>query len=93
MPVWHASVSVLDEERQPVPTAGLTDKQRRRAQRLAVELLAGVGREPDRRTLHPLAHHLRRRLTPAELASIARSDPAWLSIPAVDAGGTGLGTW
>jgi hypothetical protein len=51
-------------------------------------LLEGVGTGPDHWTRGADAIHLRRRLSDAE---IERLDPAWLALPAIDAGTPGEG--
>jgi hypothetical protein len=43
---WHAGVSVVSSNLKPVPHPGLSNLQRRAAERVARELLVNVGR-PD----------------------------------------------
>lgn len=80
--MWHASVAVMDEG-QPVPPLATTDAEARAAATQCAAMLAGVGMEPSRFEPKDIAFHLRRSLSDAE---IARLDPAWLAIPAVDMG-------
>lgn len=84
--MWHASVAVVDGTGKLVPTEKLTPKQARRAQALCYELLERAGQGEDRRDRFPVAFHLRRRLSPRELALL---DPAWCAIPAEDLAGEG----
>jgi hypothetical protein len=81
--VWHASIS--RPEQRPRPTERWTKQERNEVQRLARTLLDGVGQAPEEAEFYPLAYHVRRCLTDAEIASI---DPAWVALPALDEGGT-----
>jgi len=83
--VWHASVTALGGQ-GPILISALAPKTCRRAQRLAIDLLAGVGMGEDKRDRFHFGFHLRRRLAPAELAML---DPVWCAIPALDLGGDG----
>lgn len=78
--MWHASIAVLAVS-GPIPTAAWTRQDRRRAVRLAENLLDSVGVEPSRTDVGVIALHLRRSLSPEEIAAL---DPDWLAIPAVD---------
>ena len=87
MPVWHASVAVLDHNHRPLPTDQLKPKQVRRAKALALELLEGVGAlGHDKRERFPTAFHVRRKLTDIELARLPRE---WCAIEPEDLGGEG----
>lgn len=88
MPVWHVSVSVSGPD-GIIATAELSPKWRRRAQAEAIALLDGVGEGPDKRDRLPIAFHLRRKLTPAEIERLERMTPGWCAIPATDRGGGG----
>lgn len=78
--MWHASIAVLAVS-GPIPTAAWTRQDRRRAARLAEDLLTDVGIESNRAEFGDFAYHLRRSLSSAEIAAL---DPEWLAIPAVD---------
>lgn len=83
MPVWHASLALLDPRRGiPVPVSQWTVKDLSRARSKLGALLSGVGSGPDHWKGGRAAYHLRRRLSDAE---IARLSPAWLALPAIDA--------
>lgn len=81
--MWHVSAAVLNEKGQPITFALVQPKVRAAVRELLHELLAGVGEEPSRLESPRATMHLRRSLTPAEIAGL---DPAWLAIPAVDMG-------
>lgn len=84
MPVWHASIAYRPDPRKaPQLVESWTAKRRAKAATALRELLGGVGTGPDHWSDTGLALHLRRRLSDAELARI---DPAWLALPAIDPG-------
>ena len=78
-PAWHVTVQIWDPARRLVPPDRASPKQLRRADRLAGELLLGVGdacierRSPTARGLHFM-----RVLLPAEVAKLPGD---WLDIP------------
>lgn len=80
--MWHASVA-LRGPAGPVPTLDVGRKDRRLAQEIARRLVEGVGEGEIIEHTKGVAFHARRRLTDTELAKL---DPAWLAIPAVDMG-------
>lgn len=81
--MWHASAAVLNGSGMPVPVALWKSSVRAVVREALAELLNGVGEEPSREDSPRTAMHLRRSLTPEEIAGL---DPAWLAIPAVDMG-------
>jgi hypothetical protein len=84
VPVWHASLALLDmKRRRPTPLASWDHRRKAKARGRALALLAGVGTGPDHWKEGEGALHLRRRLSEAELA---RLDPGWLALPAIDPG-------
>jgi hypothetical protein len=74
--VWHASVAVLGKHSGQWASSDV-----RRVHHVAHQLLEGVGVGKWHEETNERAYHLRRRLSDDELA---RLDPAWLAIPAVD---------
>jgi hypothetical protein len=82
--VWHVSLS-MPTPRGPYSTDRWTKQQRNEARRVAMRLLDGVGQDPEQHDQYPFSWQLRRSLTDAEMA---RLDPAWCALPAVDEGGT-----
>ena len=81
--MWHASIAILDAFGYSIDTYRWPSDYRVRAQRIATELLEGVGQEPTRIDDGHIVIHVRRSITDAEIAGM---DPAWLAIPAVDMG-------
>lgn len=67
----------------PVPLRDWGPKREAKARGRGLTLLAGVGTGPSLWSEGGVVIHLRRRLADEELA---RLEPAWLAIPAVDAG-------
>lgn len=87
MPVWHASVSVYSKRGDLIPVDELSPLDKARAQALALRLLDGVGElSMEIRDRQERAHHVRRRLTEAEIAALPA---AWCAIAATDEGGEG----
>lgn len=80
--MWHASVAVLGAH-APTATAFLRASEIRRARLLAASLLEGVGAGETFVHVKEIAIHVRRSLSPTEIAQL---DPSWLAIPAVDMG-------
>jgi hypothetical protein len=84
MPVWHASIARIDlGSDRAIPVRRWGAKHHAKAYGRAATLLAGVGEGRDFREDGDYCIHLRRKLTPAEMARI---DPAWLAAPAIDEG-------
>lgn len=81
MPVWHASISLWPSPQRPSPLDRWGGRLERKARLRLDALLLGVGAGPVLCNRGGIALHLRRRLSPAELA---RLSPAWLAIPATD---------
>lgn len=84
MPVWHASVAVVDVLRRravPLVMLGATRVARLRAQ--CARALGPAGEQPGLSEVGQFAVHLRRKLTEADLARISQD---WLALPAIDRG-------
>jgi hypothetical protein len=84
VPVWHASIALLSKKGSPIPVSEWGREQQRKAASKLRNLLAGVGAGEDHWGSLDVSCHLRRRLSDRELARI---DPAWMAIPAVDLSG------
>jgi hypothetical protein len=81
--VWHASIALRDDA-GPVRTSTVDRRRRRLAFALAARLLDGVGVGDAVEQVKEHVFHVRRKVSPRELAAI---DQAWLAVPAVDGGG------
>lgn len=78
--MWHVSVAKLNSTGL-IPTARWGDGVRRQALRLAFEALTGVGTGTWVESLRPACLHVRRGLSPDEIATLSTE---WLAIPARD---------
>ena len=65
----------------PTSTERWGDGVLRAARRVALEMLAGVGAGESVEMVRPTCIHVRRSLSPAEVAMLS---PEWLAIPARD---------
>ena len=65
----------------PISTERWGEGVLRAARRVALEMLAGVGAGESVEMVRPTCIHMRRSLSPAEVATLA---PEWLAIPARD---------
>jgi len=79
--VWHASVSRLSLTGKPKPAIRWNLDERCAVIEVAWRQLNGVGVEPSRIEVKGLAFHVRRSLSPEEIAGLS---PEWLAIPAID---------
>jgi len=79
--VWHASIALYGSDETPLDARAVDRKRRRLALALAHRLLDGVGVSPSREQVKAFAFHVRRALSPSE---IARLPPGWLELPAID---------
>jgi hypothetical protein len=80
--VWHVSIALYGPDGgAPLDTASVDRKRRRLAFALGHKILDGVGVSPSREQIRGKAFHVRRALSPEE---IARLPPGWLALPAVD---------
>jgi len=82
--VWHASVAVLSEDGRPIPTGAWSPKRYARAVRVGHRLLEGRGAGETFVKLGQAVVHVRRSLSPEEIAGL---DPAWVALPAIDIAG------
>lgn len=81
MPVWHASLAVLNFS-GVVQLRNVWNKDRLR--KIAKDLIADVGTGELFQKETETTIHMRRALSIEEVAGL---DPAWLAIPAVDIAG------
>jgi len=74
-PLWHVSVAIWSRlTNAPKPCPVWTDQDRSRADRIAEQLLAGVGIADQARTDdYGIARHYRRATTPDEQDAVFRS--------------------
>lgn len=79
--MWHASIARLSRSRNPIHTGRWGDGTLRDARRTAMDILHGVGMGESVEMLRPTCLHVRRSLSPEEIATLS---PAWLAIPARD---------
>jgi hypothetical protein len=86
LPVWHASIALLDEHRSAVSTVRHSDANRRIVISAAKRLLEGVGQAPWSVERMHVAIHFRKALTAQELSELS---PAWCAIPAIHEAGHG----
>lgn len=82
--MWHASIAKLDSNLHPRFIAYLVPWKRRVLEKIGEQLLDGVG-TGETYILHgKTAVHVRRSLSPTEIAGLSAE---WLAIPAVDIAG------
>lgn len=87
VPVWHASISVVDDDGELIPWSRIGLKSRTLVRVTVIDLLAGVGQGETKRTRSAHVLHARRRLSDAELAA---QTPEWCAIKAIDSAGSGI---
>ena len=85
--MWHASVAIIGFiPPRVLPIHYQPARVLKPAKLVALDLIADVGEGETLRQRGPIALHARRKLSPAELATL---DPAWCALPAIDIAGGG----
>lgn len=79
--MWHVSIARIGRNSLPISSDRWGEGVFRAARRVALEMLAGVGAGESVEMLRPTCLHVRRSLSPAEVATLSAE---WLAIPARD---------